>query len=160
MKLHRAGTRTIDKHAWLLVALTCFYMALIVPAVAEESYNPTAFAAAVAAPDIQQGYVMREETWNGKMPSGETKAIAHQLFKGNEYRFYLGAGSKNTKLSVHVYDQDGNLVESNSWQRENADGSFAGAVVRPSSTGTYFLMLKAEASSGEDTPWNMAYAYK
>lgn len=110
---------------------------------------------------IKQGYSLREDTWGGDLGVGDAKAITHQLFKGNEYWFCLGSDVKGAKVSVHIYDNDGNLVEDDSWQQDGAnDGAFAGVQVRPTKTGTYFLIVKVEKSGEERTPWGLVYAYK
>ena len=41
----------------------------------------------------------------------QQKAIVHQLFKGNEYWFWMGTDVDSARISVHVYDSDGNLAE-------------------------------------------------
>ena len=110
---------------------------------------------------IKSGYTLREDTWGGDLPVGEAKAISHQLFKGNDYWFCMGTDTKGAKISVHVYDSDGTLVEeSTSWQSEKADGSFAGAQVKCKKTGTYFLIVKIESSKEERTGWGLVYSYK
>ena len=110
---------------------------------------------------IKQGYTLREDTWGGDLPEKEAKAISHQLFKGNDYWFCMGSDVKGAKISIHVYDSDGNLVEeSNSWQDEKADGAYAGAEVKCKRTGTYFLIVKVEKSSEERTTWGLVYGYK
>ena len=110
---------------------------------------------------IKNGYTLREDTWGGDLPVGEAKAISHQLFKGNNYWFCMGTDSKAAKISIHVYDSDGTLVEENtSWQSEKADGSFAGAEVKCKRTGTYFLIVKIESSKEERTGWGLVYSYK
>ncbi len=112
---------------------------------------------------IKGGYTLREDTWGGDLPEKEAKAISHQLFKGNDYWFCMGSDVKGAKISIHVYDSDGNLVEeSNSWQDEKGDGSYAGAEVKCKRTGTYFLIVKIEkAPPNEDrTTWGLVYAYK
>ncbi len=109
---------------------------------------------------IKSGYTLREDTWGGDLPVGEAKAISHQLFKGNNYWFCMGTDSKGAKISVHVYDSDGTLVENSSWQNEKADGSFAGAEVQCKKTGTYFLIVKIESSKEERTGWGLVYSYK
>ena len=38
--------------------------------------------------------------------------MRQQLFKGNEYWFWLGTEVEAAKVSVHVYDSDGKLVDS------------------------------------------------
>lgn len=110
---------------------------------------------------IKSGFTLREDTWGGDLPVGEAKAISHQLFKGNNYWFCMGSDSKAAKISVHVYDSDGTLVESNSWQNQNKEGSFAGAEVQCKRTGTYFLIVKIEESKGDErTGWGLVYSYK
>ena len=110
---------------------------------------------------IKQGYTLREDTWGGDLPAKEAKAISHQLFKGNDYWFCMGSDVKGAKISIHVYDSDGNLVEeSNSWQDEKSDGAYAGAEVKCKRTGTYFLIVKIEKSSEERTTWGLVYGYK
>ena len=110
---------------------------------------------------IKQGYTLREDTWGGDLPEKEAKAISHQLFKGNDYWFCMGSDVKGAKISIHVYDSDGNLVEeTNSWQDEKADGAYAGAEVKCKRTGTYFLIVKIEKSSEERTTWGLVYGYK
>ena len=112
---------------------------------------------------IKQGYTLREDTWGGDLPEKEAKAISHQLFKGNDYWFCMGSDVKGAKISIHVYDSDGNLVEeSNSWQDEKGDGAYAGAEVKCKRTGTYFLIVKIEKAPPQEdrTTWGLVYAYK
>lgn len=111
---------------------------------------------------IKQGYTLREDTWGGDLPVGEAKAITHQLFKGNDYWFCMGTDVKGAKISVHIYDGDGNLVEETSSQKDAAkgEGGFASAKINPKRTGTYFLIVKVEKSPEERTSWGLVYAYK
>lgn len=109
---------------------------------------------------VKQGYILREDTWGGDLPLGESKAITHQLFKGNDYWFCMGTDVKGAKISIHVYDGDGNLVEESAKQYEKTDGAFAEASVKPKSTGKYFLIIKVEKSGEERTTWGLVYGYK
>lgn len=52
------------------------------------------------------------------------KAVRQQLFKGNEYWFWLGTEVERAKISVHIYDSDGKLAEEpDGWEK----GHFAAA---------------------------------
>ena len=95
-------------------------------------------------------------TWGGDLPVATAKAISQQLFKGNDYWFTMGTDIKGATISVHIYDREGNLVEQNAWQRDG----FAGAAIKPTKTGSYFLIVKVEKSSRERTPWGLVYAYR
>ena len=74
------------------------------------------FALQAAEPYVKQGFQVREDYWGGDLGSGEKKAVRQQLFKGNEYWFWLGTEVDRAKVSVHVYDSDGKLAEeSDGW---------------------------------------------
>ena len=71
---------------------------------------------------------MREDYWGGDLGVGEKKAVRQQLFKGNEYWFWLGTEVEKAKVSVHIYDSEGKLAEQpDSWEK----GHFAGAHIIP-----------------------------
>jgi len=80
----------------------------------------------------------------------------HQLFKGNEYWFWMGSDTKNAKISVHVYDSDGNLAEAEAWTKPH----FAAARVVPKKTGSYYLIVEIEKSPEERTYWSLAYGFR
>ena len=67
---------------------------------------------------------MREDYWGGDLGAGEKKAVRQQLFKGNDYWFWMGTEVEQAKVSVHIYDADGQICEQpDSWQK----GHFAAA---------------------------------
>src|ERR1043166_3426461 len=49
-----------------------------------------AFALQAAESYVKQGFQVREDYWGGDLGSGEKKAVRQQLFKGNEYWFWMG----------------------------------------------------------------------
>ena len=69
------------------------------------------FALQAAEPYVKEGFQVREDYWGGGLGSGEKKAVRQQLFKGNEYWFWLGTEVERAKISVHIYDSDGKLAE-------------------------------------------------
>ena len=146
-----------------LLLVATLALGLFLPSARATVDDSLTFALEAMGKYIKQGYTLREDTWGGDLPEKEAKAISHQLFKGNDYWFCMGTDVKGAKVSIHVYDSDGNLVEeSNSWQDEKGDGSYAGAEVKCKRTGTYFLIVKIEkAPPNEDrTTWGLVYAYK
>ena len=114
------------------------------------------FALEAASPYVKEGFTVREDYWGGDLPVKSTKAIVHQLFKGNEYWFWMGTDQKAAKISVHVYDSAGNLAESEAWQKPH----FAAARVVPKKTGSYYLIVEVEKSPDERTYWSLAYGFK
>ena len=115
------------------------------------------FALQAAEPYVKQGFQVREDYWGGDLASGEKKAVRQQLFKGNEYWFWLGTEVDRAKVSVHIYESDGKLAEeSDSWEK----GHFAAAHVIPKTTGSYFIIVSVEESPEERTHWALVYGFR
>lgn len=114
------------------------------------------YALEAAAPYIKAGFTLREDYWGGDLAEKQQKAIVHQLFKGNEYWFWMGTDSDDAKISVHIYDSQGNLAEVESWQKPH----FAAARVIPKKSGSYYLIIEVEKSKEERTRWALAYGFQ
>ena len=100
---------------------------------------------------------MREDYWAGDLASRERKAVRQQLFKGNEYWFWLGTEVDHAKVSVHIYNSDGQLAEQpDSW----AKGHSAAAHIIPKTTGSYFIIVRVEESPAARTHWALAYGFR
>ena len=105
---------------WLLIAV--LGVGLFVPLAHATVDDALTFALEAMNKYIKTGYTLREDTWGGDLPVGEAKAITHQLFQKNDYWFTMGTSTKGAKISVHVYDSDGNLVEEAGSVAERASG--------------------------------------
>jgi hypothetical protein len=127
------------------------------PAIFATVDDAQSFALQAAEPYVKQGFQVREDYWGGDLGAGEKKAVRQQLFKGNEYWFWLGTEVDKAKVSVHVYDSDGKLAEeSDGWQK----GHFAAAHVIPKATGSYFIIVSVEESPEERTHWALVYGFR
>jgi hypothetical protein len=127
------------------------------PAIFASVDDAQAFALQAAEPYVKQGFQVREDYWGGDLGSGEKKAVRQQLFKGNEYWFWLGTEVDKAKVSVHVYDSDGKLAEEpDGWEK----GHFAAAHVIPKATGSYFIIVSVEESPEERTHWALVYGFR
>jgi hypothetical protein len=138
----------------LLIAAT-----LIAPSHAYSSIDDALSFAFEAASPYVKDFTVREDYWGGDLPVKTTKAIVHQLFKGNEYWFWMGTDEKTAKISVHVYDSEGNLAEVESFD-SNKKPHMAGARVVPKKTGSYYLIVEIEKSPRERTTWALAYGFR
>ncbi len=115
------------------------------------------FALQSAETYVKEGYQVREDYWGGDLGVGEKKAVRQQLFKGNDYWFWMGTEVEQAKVSVHIYDADGKLCEQpDSWQK----GHFAAAHLVPKSTGSYFVIVAVESSPEERTHWALVYGFR
>ncbi|HEY4271608.1 MAG TPA: hypothetical protein VGM65_06360 [Candidatus Udaeobacter sp.] len=127
------------------------------PSVLATVDDAQSFALQAAEPYVKQGFQVREDYWGGDLASGEKKAVRQQLFKGNEYWFWMGTEVDKAKVAVHVYDSDGKLAEeADSWEK----GHFAAAHVIPKATGSYFIIVSVEQSPEERTHWALVYGFR
>src|SRR5438045_6019431 len=115
------------------------------------------FALLAAEPYVKQGFHVREDYWAGDLASGEKKAVRQQLFKGNEYWFWLGTEVDRAKVSVHIYNSQGELAEQpDSWAKDH----LAAAHIIPKPTGSYFIIVSVEESPAARTHWVLAYGFR
>ncbi|MGH8046969.1 MAG: hypothetical protein ACREKL_06960 [Chthoniobacterales bacterium] len=137
----------------LFAALAALALSLPLQATVDDALS---FAYEGATPYVKQGFTFREDAWGGDLGVGDQKAVTAQLFKGNEYWFCLGTDVDNATLSVHIYDSQGKLAETENWQK----GRFAGVLVKPKQTGTYYAIVEVKKSPEERTHWALVYGYK
>ena len=149
----------MNRFANLLLRVSFLLTAVIVMqrAACASVDDAQSFALQAAEPYVKQGFQVREDYWGGDLASGEKKAVRQQLFKGNEYWFWLGTEVDRAKVSVHIYDSDGKLAEEpDSWEK----GHFAAAHVIPKTTGSYFIIVSVEESPEERTHWALVYGFR
>ena len=139
-----------------MVAVLVMTVALVVSTRASVD-DAQSFALQAAEPYVKEGFQVREDYWGGDLGVGEKKAVRQQLFKGNEYWFWLGTEVEKAKVSVHIYDSEGKLAEqTDSWEK----GHFAGAHVIPNATSSYFIIVTVEESPEERTHWALVYGFR
>lgn len=114
------------------------------------------FAYEAANPYAEQGWIIREDAWGGDLGDKEKKAVTAQLFRGNSYMFFLATDVDGATLRVNIYDSQGNLAESKSWQR----GRFAFAEIKPRASGTYYAIVEILSSPEERTGWALVYGFR
>jgi hypothetical protein len=154
----------VNPFAKVLLCTTSLLSAIVVlpPAIFASGVDPTtvyarAWAVLAAEPYVKQGFQVRDDYWPGDLASGERKAIRQQLFKGNEYWFWLGTEVDHAKVSVHIYNSDGKLAEQpDSWAKEH----MAAAHIIPKATSTYFIIVSVEKSPAAHTHWALAYGFR
>ncbi len=131
----------------LVLGATCVY------ATVDESHD---FAMEAAMPFVEQGFIVREDYWNGEVKSGQKLQITHQLFKGNEYAFWLGTSQEGVKLDMKVYDEKNQPVQINA----KADKFFMSVRVNPPKTGTYKIVFELKSKTDAGVLWALAYGYR
>ena len=107
---------------------------------------------------VDQDFMIRADYWSGEIESGKQKLIRHQLFRGNEYWFWLGTSYTDCELQIEVYDGEGQAVSVERTQSES--GFTAGVRVVPSSTDSYYILVKVISETEDTVDWAVAYGYR
>ena len=141
---------TLGKTALVALVLS---LASLLHATVDESHD---FAMEAAIPFVEQGFIVREDYWNGEVKSGQKLMITHQLFKGNEYAFWLGTANENVALDMKVFDEKGQPVQINA----KADKFFMSVRVNPPKTGTYRIVFELTSKKEPSVLWALAYGYR
>lgn len=136
-----------------LVFLAIMLVTTSLRATVDEAHD---YAMEAAIPYVQQGYTVREDYWNGEVASGQKLAIHHQLFKGNEYAFWLGTANENCELEIAIYDEKGQPVH-----METKTDKFTCSVrVNPPKTGAYTVVFSVRSKKEHGVTWALAYGYR
>ena len=116
---------------------------------------------AVVAPEVKEGFKVREDFWTGKAKTGERQSLKHQLFRGNEYWFWLAVGKVGPVPSLKIYDEKGRPVDV---ETKSEEGWIAVRLLPPRTT-TYtvlfvFTLPEGVKDAGEEVAWGMTYGYR
>ena len=114
------------------------------------------FAMEAAVPFVEQGFIVREDYWNGEVKSGQKLMIKHQMFKGNEYAFWLGSANEDVTFELKVYDDKNKEITIDA----KADKMFASVRVNPPKTGTYTIVFSVTSKKEKGLYWALAYGYR
>jgi len=137
----------------LAAAAVLLLGATLVQATVDESHD---FAMEAATPFVEQGFIVREDYWNGEVKSGQKLMITHQLFKGNEYAFWLGTSQEGVTLDMKVFDEKNQPVQINA----KGDKFYMSVRVNPPKTGTYRIVFELKSKATPGVPWALAYGYR
>ena len=116
------------------------------------------FAMEAAMPFVNEGFIVREDYWNGEVKSGQKLMVKHQLFKGNDYAFWLGTANDDCKLEIQVLDEKGNAIHIT--PKMGLGPTFTSVRVTPPSTGTYSVVFSVTSKKEKSVFWALAYGYR
>lgn len=116
---------------------------------------------AASADEAKEGFKVREDFWNGKAKTGERQTLKHQLFRGNEYWFWLATAKTGPVPSLKVYDSKGRPVD----VETKAEKGWIAVRLLPPKTGTYTVVFifsppQGDKSEPEEVAWAMTYGYR
>lgn len=139
--------------AFAAVAIAMTLPLVHVHATVDEAHD---YAMQAATPFVQENFTVREDYWNGEVESGQKLAVRHQLFKGNEYAFWLGTAADDAELELAVYDVKGQPVHMELKTSKN----YSSVRVNPPKTGTYTVVFSVKSKKSKGVTWALAYGYR
>jgi hypothetical protein len=139
--------------AAILTASSLIITAPLAMATVDDAHS---FAMEAAMPFVEQGFIVREDYWNGEVKSGQKLMVKHQMFKGNEYAFWLGSANSDVKFELKIYDEKGQEISIES----KTSGMFASSRVNPPKTGTYTIVFSLASEKEKGLFWALAYGYR
>jgi len=99
------------------------------------------------------GFRLRDSSWSGTLTPGKPSIVRVSLLAGNSYWFTAAAASAAGKISVTLYDENGQPVPAQNY----SEGLRAAARFEPSASGSYFV--KTEAAQPAAAPFCLVYFY-
>lgn len=109
-----------------------------------------------AKPYVDDGFTLRADYWHGRIESAKQRLIRHQLFRGNEYWFWVATSVPNCKISIEVYNSAGEAI---SVERKQGD-QWAASRVTPAQTGSYYILVRMESLTDAHLDWALVYGYR
>jgi hypothetical protein len=100
------------------------------------------------------GFKLRDGTWYGQVSQGHPQTLQVNLYSGNAYWFSVAGTDASTGLTVSVFDDHGNPVEAQSYQKDNR----AAAGFSPDVSGLYYVEVSSSAQAA--TTFCLIYSYK
>ena len=116
------------------------------------------FAMEAAIPFVNDGFIVREDYWNGEVKSGQQLMVRHQLFKGNDYAFWLGTANDGCTLDIQVLDEKGAPIHIT--PKIGIGPNFTSVRVNPPKTGTYSVVFSVTSKTEKSVFWALAYGYR
>jgi len=147
------SSRFTRKSTTLLVTLSLFLSSPLIHATVDDAHG---FAMEAAMPFVEQGFIVREDYWNGEVKSAQKLMIKHQMFKGNEYAFWLGTANEGVTFELKVLDEKGKEITIDA----KSTGMFASVRVNPPKTGTYSIVFSVTSKTEVGLFWALAYGYR
>jgi hypothetical protein len=100
------------------------------------------------------GFKLRDGTWYAQVSQSHPQTLQVNLYSGNAYWFSAAGAEGSTGLTVSVFDDHGNPVEVQTYQKDNK----AAAGFSPDASGLYYVEVSSSAQAA--TTFCLIYSYK
>jgi hypothetical protein len=147
-----------DAQRRFIGALTALALIVTTPLARATVDDAHGFAMEAATPFVEDGFIVREDYWHGDVMSEQKLMVRHQLFKGNEYAFWLGTANEECVLELEVLDEAGKAVHID--RKADKNGMYVSIRVNPPKTGTYAVVFSLKSKREKSITWALAYGYR
>ena len=137
----------------LLVAASCLVALPRAHAFVDDAHS---MAMELATPYVEKGFQVRQDYWSGDVKSGQAKQVKAQLFKGNEYWFFLGCDADSCELEIKIVDAKGKSLHAETKKIKGA----IGVRILPPKTGSFAIIFTITSADVQKPSWALAYAYR
>jgi hypothetical protein len=137
-----------------LILVTISGTALLFGAETEDQTKARSDVLDLAGAFQNDGFKIRDGTWFGQVSKGHPQTIQVNLYSGNAYWFSAADAESSTELTVSVFDDHGNPVEVQGYQKDNK----AAAGFSPDASGLYYVEVSSSGPSA--TTFCLIYSYK
>jgi len=149
---------TRPHHSRLFIAclLSAFCLVVGIPraqAIVDDAHS---MAMELATPYVEKGFQVRQDYWKGEVKTGTAKQVKAQLFKGNEYWFFLGCDADECELELKIVDAKGKSLHAETKKIKGA----IGVRILPPRTGSYTIVFTVTSADVAKPHWALAYAYR
>jgi hypothetical protein len=100
------------------------------------------------------GFKLRDGTWYAQVSKDHPQILQVNLYTGNAYWFSVAEADSSTGLNVSVFDDHGNPVDVQAYQKDNK----AAAGFSPDASGLYYVEVSSSAPAA--TTFCLIYSYK
>ena len=137
----------------LLAAVCCLVALPRAHAFVDDAHS---MAMELATPYVEKGFQVRQDYWSGEVRSGQSKKVKAQLFKGNEYWFFLGCDADNCTLELKIVDAKGKELHTETARIKGA----VGVRILPPRTGSFAIIFTVTSPDVRKPHWALASAYR
>ena len=137
----------------LLAAVCCLVALPSAHAFVDDAHS---MAMELATPYVEKGFQVRQDYWSGEVKSGQAKQVKAQLFKGNEYWFFLGCDADSCELELKIVDSKGKPLHAETKKIKGA----IGVRILPPKTGSFAIIFTITSPDVQKPSWALAYAYR
>lgn len=114
--------------------------------------------AAMSALTGENPFILRESSWSGEIAPGKARLLQLQLFKRNEYHFWMAVPDRKASVNLNIYDGKGQLVGTETISY--GAGNVGGLIVTPRETGVYYLRISLQTTIESPQKWSVIYAWR